>query len=406
MANYGFLSPGALGGNAIAEFLTQRDALERQRMLDELAKQQQAEENRQREAQLALQRDSLAATRENQAFQRSMAERGMRNDEAQVLTSTLRPGQELTPEAMTRMQGTPYEVLAETKATLPSSSPALGTSDPGGRVYGVYQGTAQQQAELGQRSARQRALQVRQQGAPWAEQVAAAVDAGGDPSLLLREDPAAAAEAERRARVAESEREHQYRMEEIGAQNAARERLARTGAGGGTETQGDYVGTMTERTLDMIDAILPQVIPSNTGAAQQLLGGIGGTSQGDFRAGLEAIVANIGFRELSEMRAASKTGGALGQVSDFENRMLQSALGSLKGTQSAEALRTNLLKVRERLESWERAKANPEAYIRGLGMAPGVALPRPMSSRDGAAPPQAAPPQAPRGFRVLGSRPR
>ena len=45
---------------------------------------------------------------------------------------------------------------------------------------------------------------------------------------------------------------------------------------------------------------------------------------------LDTIKANIGFSELQAMRDASPTGGALGQVSEFENRLLQAVQGSLQ----------------------------------------------------------------------------
>ena len=44
---------------------------------------------------------------------------------------------------------------------------------------------------------------------------------------------------------------------------------------------------------------------------------------------LEAIRANIGFDRLSSMRRESAHGGAVGQVSNFEQRLLQAAMGSL-----------------------------------------------------------------------------
>ena len=44
---------------------------------------------------------------------------------------------------------------------------------------------------------------------------------------------------------------------------------------------------------------------------------------------LETIRANSAFNTLSEMREASKTGGALGQVSEIEIKLLMAAMGSL-----------------------------------------------------------------------------
>lgn len=65
----------------------------------------------------------------------------------------------------------------------------------------------------------------------------------------------------------------------------------------------------------------------------------------DFSKMLETIKANIGFDKLQSMRDASPTGGALGQVSTFENELLQAVFGSLAQSQSPEQLRYNLMRL-------------------------------------------------------------
>lgn len=49
---------------------------------------------------------------------------------------------------------------------------------------------------------------------------------------------------------------------------------------------------------------------------------------------VNTIKANVSFDKLQQMREASPTGGALGQVSDFENRLLQATQGTLDPYQS------------------------------------------------------------------------
>lgn len=53
---------------------------------------------------------------------------------------------------------------------------------------------------------------------------------------------------------------------------------------------------------------------------------------------LNTIKANIGFDKLQEMRENSPTGGALGPVSDFENKLLQSTIASIDQFQSRDQL--------------------------------------------------------------------
>ncbi|GEC15260.1 hypothetical protein [Nitrobacter winogradskyi] len=83
-----------------------------------------------------------------------------------------------------------------------------------------------------------------------------------------------------------------------------------------------------------------------TGATGGLLSYIPGTSSYDLGSLLTTIKANAGFDQLSAMRAASPTGGALGSVSDSENKLLQSVIGSLEQSQSEKQFKDNLLRVK------------------------------------------------------------
>ena len=69
---------------------------------------------------------------------------------------------------------------------------------------------------------------------------------------------------------------------------------------------------------------------------------IDSTRAGALKNRLTTIKANIGFDKLQAMRDASPTGGALGQVSEFENRLLQAVYGSLEQAQRAEDIVYNL----------------------------------------------------------------
>jgi hypothetical protein len=60
---------------------------------------------------------------------------------------------------------------------------------------------------------------------------------------------------------------------------------------------------------------------------------------------LDTIKANVGFDKLQDMRSNSPTGGALGQVSEFENKLLQAVHGSLDQEQAAKELVKNLERI-------------------------------------------------------------
>ena len=80
----------------------------------------------------------------------------------------------------------------------------------------------------------------------------------------------------------------------------------------------------------------------------------------DLRRILQSLQANTAFTRLQEMRDASKTGGALGNVSNVELELLMSSYGSLAQDLSPSMLRTNLKnieKIMGKIESDPVARA-------------------------------------------------
>jgi len=108
-------------------------------------------------------------------------------------------------------------------------------------------------------------------------------------------------------------------------------------------TSGNIVTQDVDRALAAIDTD-PTL---TTGAGSQITGGIGGSPAKDLKGLLDSIRANVGFDRLQQMRASSPTGGALGQVSDKENALLQSVLGSLDQSQGPTQLKANLKRVKD-----------------------------------------------------------
>lgn len=82
---------------------------------------------------------------------------------------------------------------------------------------------------------------------------------------------------------------------------------------------------------------------STTGATGALFGLIPGTGAFDQKSTVETLQADAAFSTLQQMRNASKTGGALGQVSERELDLLMGAVGNLKIGQSEEQFRNNLV---------------------------------------------------------------
>lgn len=70
-----------------------------------------------------------------------------------------------------------------------------------------------------------------------------------------------------------------------------------------------------------------------------------GSEAADVQAKLETLRSQVGFSVLQAMRDASKTGGALGAISDRENSLLQNNLAALDTAQSKEAFQQSLQQI-------------------------------------------------------------
>ena len=80
---------------------------------------------------------------------------------------------------------------------------------------------------------------------------------------------------------------------------------------------------------------------------------------------LDTIRANIGFDKLQNMRDNSETGGALGQVSEMENRLLQAVNGALDQLANGEDITDNLDIIQRDMLALQ--KYTNDAYITDYG---------------------------------------
>jgi hypothetical protein len=152
-------------------------------------------------------------------------------------------------------------------------------------------------------------------------------------------DAADAAQRERdrksREDIAKANRDAKKNATKKGAKNTAAQRKATA----------DIITTDVDRVLQMMGeseyAVGPWVGRTKI---------VPGSPAYDVNNLLDTIRANISFDKLQAMREASPTGGALGQVSDFENRLLQSTLGKLDVTMNPADFEFNLRRLREQYE--------------------------------------------------------
>ncbi len=85
---------------------------------------------------------------------------------------------------------------------------------------------------------------------------------------------------------------------------------------------------------------------TTTGFLADFANKIGGSASRDVAGLIDTLKANAAFDRLQAMRNASPTGGALGNVSDTEGKLLSAAIGNLEQSQSKDQLIYNLKRVK------------------------------------------------------------
>jgi hypothetical protein len=108
-----------------------------------------------------------------------------------------------------------------------------------------------------------------------------------------------------------------------------------------------------DRVINTVKKAIPLVGYNTAGAAGSL--NIPGTEGRDLETELLTIKSNLGFDRLQQMRDASKTGGALGNVAVKELEALQSTVASLDRGQSPDKLKNNLKDIEYYYTRWRKA---------------------------------------------------
>lgn len=177
---------------------------------------------------------------------------------------------------------------------------------------------------------------------------------GTGPGGLQKMGEAAAAEKQRRAAI----EERQIRATESNAAAAwaniqlERDRLAQE-----REEEIRAIETAEEAAVAKGEIVLSKVTDANnmlsgitggalsSGFAGGILKKFGGTQAKDLDTTLDTIKAQLAFDELSKMRAASPTGGALGNVTERELQLLSATASSLDSSQSPSSLKKSLATI-------------------------------------------------------------
>jgi hypothetical protein len=357
MARYDFVSPGAMAGNAIQQFLMQRAMEERQARMDQLAAERQSAEIGQREADLGLRRQQEARIAEAQAQQQKDLEQEREFRRASVLAENAIPGDPIDPDTKGVME---RQGFGGAMRTIPGQ--------PASEGFGVLESLEQPAPGAGvlQNSPPPGILQPAQPERTIAR--------GGSKYLSARqaaEERAAQAAEARAAREAEGERNRQFRGEQGEANRALREDLARASASGRGETtalRNDLLRTQVDAatqkaedkqvadkrardaarvtsgaTIDVIKeladfdergrATLKPGTANLFGARNPLARLVPGSDTNNAKAALDRLKGRVIVDLLNEMKNQSRTGATgFGALSGPELKLLENAAAELNSS--------------------------------------------------------------------------
>lgn len=111
------------------------------------------------------------------------------------------------------------------------------------------------------------------------------------------------------------------------------------------QTRHIYNLERSSRAIASIDRILPSLDWTNTGPVAWATSGVPFLPAGELDAELDTLGTQIAQQELAAMRAASPTGGAVGQVSDFEQRMFMNSLAAISRAGTTERFKREQLRL-------------------------------------------------------------
>lgn len=195
-------------------------------------------------------------------------------------------------------------------------------------------------------SRRQEAAAKQQAAVELAREKAALDAAQKERDAALRKELAIATASQKSALTSVQQQIAQQRLEDL--KEKAAERTDKKDAA--KQAALSHAG----KVLGDVSAAATLVSGPTTGLVGKGASFIPGTDAYNLNQRLLTIKANLGFDRLQQMREASPTGGALGQVAVQELEALQKTIGSLELGQDKKELTNNLNKIEHHYSNWIR----------------------------------------------------
>jgi hypothetical protein len=108
------------------------------------------------------------------------------------------------------------------------------------------------------------------------------------------------------------------------------------------------VGTAVRDAMKQVDK--PGVVGVGSPVIRYISGAIGGMPANKFDSNMDTIKSNVVIQTLAQMRNSSPSGGALGNVTDFENKMLAGVISPLSTYTDAASIKKGLIRIQAAME--------------------------------------------------------
>jgi hypothetical protein len=280
------------------------------------------------------------------AQQAAMKARELALEESKLTTEKARQGQIAAQEQRAMAETKAKEAQTSKAARYEEAINALPPDATDADVEAVTRKFGKPEDVLKAVSRRQEVEAKKQAALELAKEKAALEAAQKERDAAFRRELAAATAANRSALTGVQQQIAQQRLDDLKEKAAERT---------------DKKESAKQAALSHANKVLGDVAETNTLVKSSTTGIVGkptsfipGTDAYNLNQRLLTIKANLGFDRLQQMRDASPTGGALGQVAVQELQALQATVGSLDIGQDSKELAKNLSKIEHHYSNWIR----------------------------------------------------
>lgn len=266
--------------------------------------------------------------------------------ESQMMTERARQGQISAQEQRATAEAEARRAQTDKAARFEEALNALPPTATDAEVEATIRKFGKPEDVLKAVSRRQEAAAKQQAAMELAREKAALEAAQKERDADFKRQLAAASAANRSALTGVQQQIAQQRLEDLKEKAAERTDKKEAAKQAALSHAGKVLGDVSEA-ANLVSA-------PTTGLIGKATSFVPGTDAFNLNQRLLTIKANLGFDRLQQMRDASPTGGALGQVAVQELNALQSTIGSLEIGQDKKELAKNLSKIEHHYTNWVR----------------------------------------------------